>query len=72
MRVKGKGLIPERGMVRHEFLEAIIRIAEEKYMINGDCTVYSEAVQHLLNDGFLKVIAENESPAQWRDERYWN
>jgi len=44
LRVKGKGLIPERGMVRHEFLEAIIRIAEEKYMINGDCTVYSEAV----------------------------
>ena len=58
-----RGLIPERGMVRHEFFEGIVRIAEEKYMINGDCTSYAEAVQHLLNDGFSKVIAENESPA---------
>ena len=60
---KARGLIPERGMVRHEFLEGIVRIAEEKYMINGNCTSYAEAVQHLLTDGFSKVIAENESPA---------
>ncbi|KAL4483288.1 hypothetical protein ABPG72_007930 [Tetrahymena utriculariae] len=69
---KARSLIPERGMVRHEFFEGIIRIAEEKYMINGDCTTYSEAVTHLLNDGFLKVIAEVENPNLWRDERYWN
>lgn len=69
---KFRGMAPDRGMVRHEFLEGIIRIAEEKYMINGDVATYTEACTQLLKDGFHKVIAEVENPAQWRDERYWN
>lgn len=50
-------------MVRHEFLEGIIRIAEEKYMINGDCATYSEAVSHLFHNGLLKVISDIENPS---------
>ena len=29
---KGNPRNPERGMVRHQFLEVLVRIAEEKYL----------------------------------------
>lgn len=59
---KFRAMVPDRGMVRHEFLEGIIRVAEEKYMVNGDVTSYTEACKMLMNDGFRKVINDVENP----------
>jgi hypothetical protein len=34
---KGNHQVPERGFVRFQFMEALVRLADEKYRKNGLC-----------------------------------
>jgi hypothetical protein len=49
-------LNPSNGVVRYEFIEAIVRIAIEKYMIKGTAATEQEALKQLLSQVLLPQI----------------
>lgn len=62
----------ERCLVRHQFLELIIRLAKESYLRNGAVKTLSQSVNKMLSpSGHLSFINDFGSAQQWRDERYW-
>jgi hypothetical protein len=44
---------PERGIVRHQFIEVLTRLAEQKYCFSNETLSYYEAVTKMYNQ-FLK------------------
>jgi hypothetical protein len=66
---------PEKAIIRYQFLELWVRLAEQKFITSGTTTSYSEALQRILNEHVLPYIKQNDSlfnANKWREERYWN
>lgn len=66
---------PEKSIVRYQFLELWVRLAEQKYITAGTTTSYPEALKRILNEHVLPYINQNEAlfnAHKWRVERYWN
>ncbi len=64
---------PDRAIVRHQFMEGLFRLSEEKYM-NGEnkvTTSQKEALKMLLDENVAPFI-KNYDIHKWRLERYWN
>lgn len=61
---------PEKALTRSEFLEAMGRLAVDKYIRNKVVKTSAEALDMLLKDPqFQAHIAEYEDPQQWRSVR---
>lgn len=66
---------PDRMLVRYQFLEVWVRLADQKFISTGTVNTFPEAVDKLLNDHVLPYINANTSiflSQKWREERYWN
>jgi len=62
---------PDRALVRHQFLEGLVRLAEHKYLSSGVVTTYGESMRLLMEEcmgPYLATFNHN----SWRQERYWN
>lgn len=66
---------PEKSLIRYQFLEVWVRMAEQKFITTGVLHSYPEAVDRMLKDHILSYISLNDTAyngQRWRDERYWN
>ena len=45
---KGNMLVPERGLVRFQFMESLVRLAEEKFKKLGLTDNYADAANMIL------------------------
>ena len=66
---------PEKSLVRYQFLEVWVRMAEQKYITSGNITSYAEAVEKILEEHLLPFITSNDTlynAQKWREDRYWN
>ena len=68
---KGNSRNPERGLIRYQLMEVLVRIAEEKYIKNNVEDNYTGAVKALINDHCLPYFKQFDAQ-KWRDDRYWN
>ena len=62
---KGNSLNPERGLVRFQFMESLVRLAEEKFKKNGIFDNFAESVETLLRD-HLQPLVPLYNANQWR------
>lgn len=63
----------EKALVRYQFMEVIVRIAQDKYLRSGACKSIKEAVRRLFEDDMIKAkLLEFDKAQDWRDTRYWN
>ena len=62
---------PERALVRYQFMEILVRLAQYKYMRNGLCESYAEAFRRLLEDGLQLQLEGAEDFQHWRNTRFW-
>lgn len=62
---------PERALVRFQFMEILVRLAEDKYMKNNPNIEHKDALKTLINDHVFNVI-KNHNSQIWREERFWN
>lgn len=70
---KGNPRNSERGVNRHQFLELLVRIADEKYIQKLKVTNSISEAFKLLWDEHLKQELENQyNESKWRWERYYN
>ncbi|EGR31140.1 leucine rich repeat protein [Ichthyophthirius multifiliis] len=71
---KGNFRNPERGINRHQLMEAFVRIAEEKYILKYSKTQsFFEAMNLFWDEHLENIINEEKYNAQkWREEKYWN
>jgi hypothetical protein len=69
---KGNSLVPERGLIRFQFLEAIVRLAEEKYKKNGVTDSILGSVIKMVMDN-LQPLSSNVicTSEKWRLEKYF-
>lgn len=67
---KGNVLVPERGLVRFQFMESLVRLAEEKFKKNGVFDNFSDSVETLLRDHLLPLVPQYNA-GQWRLEKYF-
>ncbi|KAL4496017.1 hypothetical protein ABPG72_015439 [Tetrahymena utriculariae] len=64
---------PDKQIVRHQFLEAIARLALDKYFKNNIASTSQDSVKLFLEDPALtEKFLEVGDPQEWRDTRYWN
>ncbi|CAD8081151.1 unnamed protein product [Paramecium sonneborni] len=65
--------IQERALVRHQFLELLIRLAKETYVKQGNCSNISQGFEKMMQaqTGQFGFILDYGCAQQWRDERYW-
>ncbi|CAK73116.1 unnamed protein product (macronuclear) [Paramecium tetraurelia] len=65
--------IQERALVRHQFLELLIRLAKETYAKQGNCSSISQGFDKMMQaqNGQFGFILDYGYAQQWRDERYW-
>ena len=68
--MKGKNN-PERGLVRFQFQESLVRLAEEKYLKQGVCRTYWESVDKLYKEHCIEEFKKYDSQV-FRDKYYWN
>ena len=45
---KGNSLVPERGLVRFQFMESLVRLADEKFKKLGIVDNFAEATEMIL------------------------
>lgn len=57
------------GLVRHEFVEFLIRVALDKYFRSGICKSETEAILMFFNSNFLKIQAYDQD--KWRWDRFF-
>jgi len=62
---------PDRALVRYQFMEGLVRIADQKYIGSGMASTYSEALKLLLQEHVVPYISKFDHQ-KWRIERYWN
>lgn len=62
---------PDRALVRYQFLEGLIRIADHKYINSGLANNSPSAVTLLLEENIKPFISKFDHH-KWRLERYWN
>lgn len=69
---KGNGLVPERGLIRFQFMESIVRLAEEKFKKNGLSDSILGSVDNMINDNILPMRTNpNFLSEQWRLTKYF-
>lgn len=68
---KGNQLVPERGLVRFQFMEILVRLAEEKYKKLSITDNFADSTSLILKDHVLP-LAENYPMVQWRFSKYFN
>eukprot|EP00828_Plagiopyla_frontata_P019188 TRINITY_DN24542_c0_g1_i1.p1 TRINITY_DN24542_c0_g1~~TRINITY_DN24542_c0_g1_i1.p1 ORF type:complete len:257 (-),score=58.21 TRINITY_DN24542_c0_g1_i1:72-842(-) len=74
---KGNFRNPERGLIRHQLMEIIVRLADHKfYQKKGPGTetvaqTMAEAVDLILKESCQPVFSKY-NQQEWRDTRYWN
>lgn len=61
---------PERGLVRFQFQESLVRMAEEKYVKAGTVSLFHEAVSRLYSEHCLPEFEKYNQQA-FRDDIYW-
>jgi len=62
---------PDRALVRYQFLEGLLRIAEQKYLGSGQVSTYADAMNMLMDESVKPFIAKF-NHHQFRPDRYWN
>jgi len=62
---------PERALVRYQFMEGLVRMADQKYIGNGLAATYKDALDMLVNESVKPFISKFDHQ-KWRIERYWN
>lgn len=62
---------PDRGLVRFQLYETVMRLAEEKFLKSGVVKSYNEAVAKILEDHFLPEFNKYDHHL-FRTSRYWN
>lgn len=62
---------PDRALVRYQFLEGLLRIAEQKYLNSGLAQNYGEAMTMLMEES-VKPYVSKFNHHQWRPDSYWN
>lgn len=67
---KGNHQVPERGFVRFQFMEALVRLADEKYRKNGLCQTISDSISALIQQ-HLKPIFIRFRSEKWRQTVYF-
>ena len=64
---------PERAIVRHEFMEALVRVAEDRYLRNPEeqCDNILEAMNRMFEN--LRIMYEREisDEKEWKEQNYW-
>lgn len=58
------------GLVRHEFLEFLIRVALDKYFRSGVCKTEAEAILMFFSNHFGKITVYDQD--KWRWDRFFN
>ena len=58
-------------LVRHEFMEVLLKLSLQRYYDTGSVATRADAVRKLY-DAHLNKFAGNLDSQRWRDERYWN
>ncbi|EGR29347.1 leucine rich repeat protein [Ichthyophthirius multifiliis] len=70
---KGNPRNPERGISRHQLMEALVRISEEKYILKYQrCNTFIEAIKLFWEENLEQIFVEKYNSQKWRTERYWN
>ena len=67
---KGNALVPERGLSRFQFMESLVRLAEEKFKKNGVTDNFSDSV-NLMLDEHVCPAAEPFNANEWRLKQYF-
>jgi len=62
-------LNPTHGIVRYEFIETLVRVAVEKYMIKGNAANEGEALRRLFSEILDKALEDTDGNI-WRFSRY--
>lgn len=58
------------GLIRHEFLEFVLRTALDKYHRSGICSSEPEAIKYFFENHVLKYITTHDQD-RWRVDRYF-
>ncbi|EGR33095.1 leucine rich repeat protein [Ichthyophthirius multifiliis] len=70
---KGNIRNPERGISRHQLMEVLVRIAEEKYILKYQkCSTFFEAMKLFWEEHLEGNLDQRYNQQLWRNERYWN
>ena len=62
---------PDRALVRYQFLEGLVRLADQKYANNGITEGYANSLKMLMDQSVVPMISKF-NHHKWRVERYWN
>ena len=69
---KGNSLVPERGLIRFQFMESLVRLSEEKFKKNGLSDSILGSVNNMLNDHLLPLKShQNFCNEEWRLSKYF-
>jgi len=67
---KGNVLVPERGLVRFQFMECLVRLSEEKFKKLGLTDNFADSVNLIIKDHLLP-LTNAISYEKWREEKYF-
>jgi hypothetical protein len=67
---RGNPRNPERGIIRFQFLEALIRLSDEKYIKNNLADNFTSALGILLTESIIPQAGEFDHD-NWRSSRYF-
>ena len=69
---EGKKMImnPDKGLIRYEFLELILRMAIRKYLAPKIATTKAEALEMLMKTE-LKNVIDSKIQRIWKESSYW-
>jgi len=63
---------PERQLIRHQFMEYLIRVAIDKYLRNGICSNVYDSFRMLFEEGLKEKMKKISLVQEWRRRRFWN
>ena len=58
---KSSSMVPERGLVRFQFLEAVVRLSDEKFKKNGLAATMLESVTLMIDNHFSHLYSKYQS-----------
>lgn len=57
--LKGNSLVPERGLIRFQFMECLVRLSEEKFKKNGLADSIYTSVLNMMKDHIQPLEGNN-------------
>ena len=65
---------PDKALLRFQFMEIFVRIAQDKYIRNAIVKSMTEAMEKFLTEYSLlnKILQSFDNPQQWREQRLLN